>query len=51
MKMTREIAQAAAWDAGNRSMHACGRKQWNQDDYNEAVREFDRLWPNLESGE
>jgi hypothetical protein len=42
--MTREIAQAAATDAGTRSMHAAGRTKWNQDDYNAAAGIFNRLW-------
>ncbi len=41
----REIAKAAAWDAGNRSMRAAGRTFWNRDDYNVAVRELHRLDP------
>lgn len=43
--MTREIAWAAAWDAGNRHMRQGGRTRWNKSDYNAAVREFNRLWP------
>lgn len=43
--LTRDIAYAAATDAGNRSMWAGGRRKWNVDDYNTAVDEFERLWP------
>ncbi len=43
--ITREIARAAGWDAGNRSMKAAGRKAWNAADYAAAVAECDRLWP------
>ena len=43
--LTRELAFAAAWDTGMRSMRAAGRKKWNQDDYNVAAAEYDRLWP------
>jgi len=43
--ITREIALAAAKDAGNRSMRQAGRGAWNREDYNAVVREFDRLWP------
>ena len=45
MKLTRELAFAAAWDAGNRHAKANGRTVWTADDYNAAVAEFDRLWP------
>jgi len=44
-KLTRELAWAAAQDAGNRAMRKAGRHAWNRDDYNIAAREFDRLWP------
>ena len=43
--ITRALAWVAAHAAGNRSMRAGGREQWDEDDYAEAVREFDRLWP------
>ena len=43
--ITREIARAAAMDAGDRPMHQAGRTAWNREDYNAMVREFDRLWP------
>lgn len=44
-RITREIAQAAATDAGNRRMRALGRQRWDRDDFNEAVRVFDELMP------
>lgn len=37
------LAHEAGWDAGNRSMTTAGRKTWNEDDYNAAVREYERL--------
>lgn len=43
--ITREIAHAASWDAGNRSMRSAGRTAWSEDDYNAAVAEYNRLWP------
>lgn len=43
--MTRDLANAAAWDAGNHSMRAAGRTTWNADDYDAAVLEYNRLWP------
>ena len=43
--LTRGLAYAAATDAGNRSMRKAGRSAWNEDDYNAAVTEFTRLWP------
>lgn len=42
--MTEQLARAAATDAGNRSMRANGRERWNQDDFNAAASEFNRLW-------
>ena len=45
MTMTYDLAQAAAKDAGNRSMRTHGRIAWNEDDFVAAVRIFDRLWP------
>jgi len=43
--MTPEIARAAATDAGNASMREAGRTKWNEDDYNAAVRMYNRLLP------
>lgn len=45
MTMTREIARAAALDAGDRHRRANGRlhQPWNLDDWNVACDEFDRL--------
>jgi len=45
MPLTREIAHAAATDAGDRSMRAGKRSVWNLEDYLAAVEEFERLWP------
>lgn len=45
LTMTPQIARAAAWDAANRNMRKNGRKVWNEEDYNVAVAEYDRLWP------
>lgn len=42
--MTYEMARAAATDTGNRSMWAGGRTKWNEDDFNAACDEFERLW-------
>jgi hypothetical protein len=41
--ITRELARAAAWDAGNRNMRKHKREIWNQQDWNAACREFARL--------
>lgn len=46
MEMTRELAWAAATEAGNKSMRKGGRIKWSLKDYNAAVGEFNRLWPN-----
>jgi len=43
--MTRELAWAAATDAGNRNMRKHGRSKWNHEDSNVAAKEFARLWP------
>lgn len=43
--MNREIAWAAATDAGNRSMRQGHRSKWSRADYNTACAEFNRLWP------
>lgn len=43
--LTRQIAWAAATDAGNRSMRKAGRTSWTEEDFNTAAKEFDRLWP------
>jgi hypothetical protein len=45
MTMTRQIAWAAATDAGNLSMRKAGRTAWSRKDYNVAVRTFNKLWP------
>lgn len=41
--LTPEVAHAAGWDAGNRSMRAAGRTRWSEDDWNTAARETNRL--------
>jgi hypothetical protein len=43
--LTRDIAWAAARDAGNARMRAGSRRAWSRGDYNAAVAEFNRLWP------
>ena len=43
--ITEPIARAAAQDAGNRSMRKAGRTQWNEEDFNAAAQEYERLWP------
>jgi len=43
--MDRELAHAAATDAGFLSMKAAGRSAWNLDDRQAAVETFDRLYP------
>ena len=43
--ITREIARAAAMDAGDRSMHQAERTTWSREDYNAMIGEFNRLWP------
>ena len=43
--LTRKLAYALGRDAGIRSARAAGRTAWNEDDWNAACKEFDRLWP------
>lgn len=43
-QVTVEVIMSAGWDAGNRSMESAGRRTWNEDDYNAAVRETERLY-------
>ena len=45
IKMTDEIARAAAADEANASMRAGGRTAWSREDYNRAVAAYDRLNP------
>lgn len=40
---TPDLARAAGWDAGNRSMRDAGRTRWNEDDWNEAARTTNEL--------
>ena len=47
LELTYDLAMAAGRDAANRSMRAAGRSCWNEDDYNVAARELQRLWPHL----
>lgn len=49
---TRDLAWAASKDGADRAMRAAGRTAWNAEDYNVAVAEFERLFPEaLEAGE
>ena len=45
IKLTRDIAHAAAWDAATARMRHAGRKAWSRADYNLFVRTLNRLWP------
>ncbi len=45
IKMTRELAYAIGLDEANRSMHAAGRKVWNDEDYAVGCETFRRVWP------
>ena len=40
-----DMAHAAAWDAGNRSMKGAGRSKWSVEDWNAMCSEFARLMP------
>jgi len=50
LEVTYALAMAAAQDAANRSMHKHGRDAWNEDDWNEAVKVFDKLMPESRKG-
>ena len=41
--ITKDIARACGQDAGNRNMRKHGRTAWDEDDYNAASTEFNRL--------
>lgn len=45
LRITKDIAMAAAMDAGNRSKKAAGRAAWNTHDRNVAAMEYNRLYP------
>lgn len=45
MRLTRDLAWAAATDAANRQMRKAGRTAWSEADYDLAVTTFNRLWP------
>ena len=45
LKMTYELAMAAAKDEANRQMRTEKRKQWNRADYNRAVTVFNKFQP------
>ena len=40
-----EKARADAADSANRQMRKAGRKKWNEDDYQLAVKELERIYP------
>jgi hypothetical protein len=42
------LAFHAAWDAGDASMRAGGRRTWNEEDYQVAVEMFNWLIPDEE---
>ncbi len=48
--LTRELAQAASFDAADRSMRKGGRTTWIDDDAEVAYWEFERLWPRCPHG-
>lgn len=41
--LTPRLIQAAATDKGNESMRKAGRTKWNEDDWNAAAAEYQRL--------
>ena len=49
IKLDRNLAIAAAMDAGNRSMRKRGAARWDEDDYNAASKAYavlEELWLN-----
>jgi len=51
MRLTRDIAHAAAADAGKRHARAAGRTTWDETDYAAAVAEWNRLYDIIEHQE
>ena len=47
IRMTMQIAHAAAMDAGNQHAKTNGRTVWTQEDVDAAADEFERLWPEV----
>jgi hypothetical protein len=45
IKMTYELARAAALDAANAHMRKAGRKCWDSSDSDIAAATFHKLWP------
>ena len=43
--MTQDLARAAGMDTADRNMRQAGRTEWSEEDWNDAVAEYDRLWP------
>lgn len=43
IQITYKLAMAAAQDAGNKHARMAGRSAWNEEDYNFAAAEFERL--------
>lgn len=43
--MTYKLAHAIGWDAGNRNMRKNLRTDWNEEDWNVAAAEFERVYP------
>lgn len=43
--MTRDLAYCLGFDYANRQMRKAGRKTWNEDDYNLAVRTQVKAYP------
>lgn len=46
-----KLAYYAGWDAGCKSMRESGRKAWNEEDYNIAAKEQNRILDNLKRKE
>ncbi len=42
-QLTPDLAYAAGWDEGNRSMRQAGRTVWNAEDYNACVCKYNEL--------
>jgi hypothetical protein len=49
MKLTYNLAMAAAWDEGNRSMKKAGRKKWNDEDWIAAAKKANELLDMMEA--
>lgn len=49
LELTVDMIRMASMDAGNRSMRKAGRSAWNDDDFDAATAEWERLRPSADN--